>query len=88
MQPLSIGRDLRKGHFSSEDTLHIRYTMTSQIFVQVSKPKFVEFPYTCHLIPLKTNMTGWNITIANRGYIFKCLFFYSHVSFWGCRSVL
>ena len=35
--------------------------------------------------PLKTKMTGWEITIFNRRYIFKWLFFHCHVSFWGCR---
>ena len=34
--------------------------------------------------PSKTNMTGWEITIFNRRYIFKWLVFQCHVSFPGC----
>ncbi len=37
--------------------------------------------YLSHITPLKTNMTSWTITIFNRRYIFKCLIFHCHVSF-------
>ena len=46
-------------------------------------------PWPKFFIPLKTNMTGWKITIFYRRYIwyiFKWLFFFQcHVSFRGCR---
>ena len=35
---------------------------------------------------LKTNMTGWTITISNKRYIFTWLFFHCHVSFRGCKA--
>ena len=38
--------------------------------------------------PPKTNMVDWKITILNRRYILKLLFFSCHVSFPGCKSQL
>ena len=34
----------------------------------------------------QTNMTSWKITIFNRRYIFKSLFFHCHVSLSGCKD--
>ena len=38
-------------------------------------------------IPLRKLTRQWNITIFNRRYIFKCLFFHCHLSFRGCMGV-